>query len=296
MSEYRHFFAYIYEYRNEKKENNAGYVKVDSRNGDCRMQIRMQFPDLRTGKVKIYGFVRIREWILGISIGEGQMKNGSCQFRIGTRTEQIGGSGYGLAELKGIWLKGEDRDYISVWDEEPVSAERFVLEVPAEEEPVQEVPTEEESVQKIPAAEVSVEENLSGEGEQPEKKETGLALRWQQFLFHYLHMDPFSDEEVEECVRIAPKDIFFLGKWEWNYGKNPFVVRGFARYGHLLLGHCKDGRFFLGVPGMNYDSQDRHLAQMYGFPEFKEGINADAVTAAEESEGRFGYWYHFIRE
>lgn len=164
MSEYRHFVAYIYEYRDGKKKNNAGYVKADSRNGECRFQIHMQLSKTGNEGVKAYGFVRIREWILGIYLGEGQMKNGNCQLRIRTGTEQIGGSGYGLAELKGIWLKGEDGDYISVWDEEPVSTERFVLEVPESERPERETMEEdtsgeekveiEETVQEVPMPEV----------------------------------------------------------------------------------------------------------------------------------------------
>ena len=55
------------------------------------------------------------------------------------------------------------------------------------------------------------------------------------------------------------------------------------KYQHLLLGLHQNGRYILAVPGLNRNTQDRNLAAMYGFPEFKE--------TGEES---FGYWYHFL--
>ena len=42
MSEYRHFIAYIYEYQNGDKKKNAGFVKVNIRNGICRIQMKIQ--------------------------------------------------------------------------------------------------------------------------------------------------------------------------------------------------------------------------------------------------------------
>ena len=42
MSEYRHFIAYMYEYEDGKKTKNAGFVKVNMRNGICRMQLKIR--------------------------------------------------------------------------------------------------------------------------------------------------------------------------------------------------------------------------------------------------------------
>ena len=54
------------------------------------------------------------------------------------------------------------------------------------------------------------------------------------------------------------------------------------KYHHLLLGKHQDGRYILAVPGLNRNVQDRNLAAMYGFPEFKK------------TEEENGYWYHFL--
>lgn len=155
-----------------------------------------------------------------------------------------------------------------------------------------------------------------------------LALRWDQFLWHYPRIAPFADDEITQALSIAPKDIAFLSRTERLFCQSPFVQRAYARYHHLLLGQHRDGGFILGVPGECMSMQDRHFARMYGFPYFKAvharqtpggGEDAacfpggDAVLPADhpaealelsaanvesdlqkQNDGTFGYWYHFL--
>lgn len=302
MSEYRRFVAYIYAYRDGKKLKNTGYIKVDARNGVCRMQVYVQLLEMKNQKLTLYGFVRAKEWLLGIPLGEGQAKNGTCQMRISTGTEQLGNSEYGLSENSGIWLKGEaGENYISVWDEEPIETDRFTLQLPEEEPMTPEMETEEQSVT---AEQIDIQEQISEpdisqqvtESHTEQPASDSLYQRWPQFLYHYPESHPFEDEEIKQCIRIAPKDISFLGEKEWKFGQNPFLKQGYGRYGHLLLGLHGNGCFLLAVPGMYYDAQDRHLARMYGFPEFKKVAHLEENMYLPEGEDgeHFGYWYHFI--
>lgn len=41
MSGYRRFIAYVYEYEGRKKGNGKGFIKVEVRDGVCRMQFRL---------------------------------------------------------------------------------------------------------------------------------------------------------------------------------------------------------------------------------------------------------------
>ncbi len=302
MSEYRRFVAYIYRYQEGKKEKNTGYVKVDARNGACRMQMRIQPADGKSQKLKVYGFVREGTWLLGILLGEAASKNGSCEWRMNTQTDHFGGSDYTLADICGMWIMGEQKEpYITVWDEEPVDVEKFTTELPQREvQPAEqeikkrstaEEPGEGRRKAELPGTEVRAEGTGQSFG-------GGLKERWNQFLYHYPGIQPFSDEEISRCVRLAPKDISFLGKREWSYGRNPFLQQAFMRYGHLLAGSHQNGQFILGVPGTYYDEQDRHLARMYGFPEFKKADGEEfGITLPEgEDRDRFGYWYHYIDE
>ena len=42
MSGYRRFVAYVYEYLKGKKENNCGFIKVEEREQQCRIELHLQ--------------------------------------------------------------------------------------------------------------------------------------------------------------------------------------------------------------------------------------------------------------
>lgn len=53
MSGYRRFVAYVYEYEGRKKGNGKGFVKVEVRDGVCRMQFGFRvFMDRKLFRVK----------------------------------------------------------------------------------------------------------------------------------------------------------------------------------------------------------------------------------------------------
>lgn len=284
MSEYRRFIAYIYEYQRGIKRANCGYVKVEVRNGICRLCLHLRPGRKLSGSLQVYGFVRAADRILGLPLGAAPLRNSACEFQISMPAAGIGDTAYSLSDLRGIWLKnGTDENYISVWDEEPVAVEQFTTELPGE------IPGEEHA-----DAEAEPEPQPAGGGEavrdmRPDitaAQEPGsLAQRWEKFLYHYPQMQPFSDDEITQCIRIAPKDISFLKREEWQFSQNTFLRQAYMRYRHLMLGRHENGRFVLAVPGTCENPQEKHLARMYGFPFFKE--------AAEQP---FGYWYHFISE
>lgn len=312
MSEYRRFVAYMYEYQKGEKKRNCGYVKVHARNGACRFEVRIQTPDMTNRILRAYGFVRRNGWILGLFLGEGMVKNRVCELHITTAEDHIGEEGYRLSELCGFWLDGEGETYISVWDEEPIDVSRFTLKLPAEPENdseelhgnfenEEEMMTPEKTGSGVTEISVSPEndfpEVIAEEAADTKKPPTGLNERWDQFVYHYPPLRPLVDETAA-FLRILPKDISFLGRGERDFMKNPFVQQGYIRYGYLLLGRRAEEGFILGVPGMYYDAQDKHLARMYGFPEFlkAERMEENMVLPEGEDMEQFGYWYHRITE
>lgn len=126
MSEYRRFVSYIYEYRSGKKEGNCGYVKVEVRNGICRLRLHLQ-PGRKAGDtLQVYGFVRGQSRIFGSLLGSVNARNNMYEFQLNSPASAIGSSGYAVDDLRGIWLRGgESENYITVWDDEPVLVEQF---------------------------------------------------------------------------------------------------------------------------------------------------------------------------
>ena len=48
-------------------------------------------------------------------------------------------------------------------------------------------------------------------------------------------------------------------------------------------------KWFIGVPGI-YQNQEKVLAAVFGFPEFRQEKDTGVKT------GQFGYWYRFMDE
>ena len=46
MSGYRRFVAYVYEYLKGKKENNCGFIKVEEREQQCKIELHLHCPGL----------------------------------------------------------------------------------------------------------------------------------------------------------------------------------------------------------------------------------------------------------
>ena len=121
-------------------------------------------------------------------------------------------------------------------------------------------------------------------------QEEPWSLKWQFMLEHYPVLTPFEGEEEIDCVRLELKELRMLPKRHWYLGNNSFLLHGFFNYRYLILGAMEqDGkrRWFIGVPGV-FQSQEKVMAAIFGFPEFK------SEKISELKTGQFGYWYRFI--
>lgn len=98
---------------------------------------------------------------------------------------------------------------------------------------------------------------------------------------------PFGDEELMDCRKIQIKDLARLNRRDIPLRNNRFLQYGYYNFGHLLICRRADGRYILGVPG-GYDQQERFMANMFGFPYFKES------RYIQLPKGRGGYWYRLI--
>ena len=99
--------------------------------------------------------------------------------------------------------------------------------------------------------------------------------------------DPFNDGYFTDCRKIRPSDCSALCRKNGCFCSNRFVMYGYQNFGHLLLCRNHRGQYILGVPG-GYSQQERFMANMFGFPYFKECPDIHIPG------GKGGYWYSFI--
>lgn len=116
------------------------------------------------------------------------------------------------------------------------------------------------------------------------------AMKWQFMLENYPVMTPFEGEDEVLCIRMELKDLRLLPKRYWYLGNNSFLLHGFFNYRYIILGAMQEKRqkrWFLGVPGV-FQSQEKVMAAIFGFPEYK------SEKISEQKTGQFGYWYRFL--
>lgn len=98
---------------------------------------------------------------------------------------------------------------------------------------------------------------------------------------------PFDNADFLCCMKIHPNDLMGFPPCTRALRNNRFLQYGFYHFGHLLLGVRPGGRYILGVPG-SYDQQERFMANMFGFPYFRES------RLIHLPRNRGGYWYRSI--
>lgn len=129
MSDYRRFISYIYAYERDIKSKNVGFVKVEVRNGECRITISIKGAFAASEKeIEAYLFYRDGQDLPGICLGRFLVRNGVGEFRCVTEAENISGSGMPLDKICGIILchKEEDsRTYASGWDDLAIVPQRL---------------------------------------------------------------------------------------------------------------------------------------------------------------------------
>ncbi|MCD8397996.1 MAG: hypothetical protein LUD12_12595 [Lachnospiraceae bacterium] len=176
MSEYRRFVAYFYEYIDGKKQGNAGFAKVELRNGMWRILFRLTLPDTPEPPVRVYGFVREQGYLPEFPLGIMSEDNFGPEEWAWRADTPIGSGKYYFEEMTGIRIQsGEGRVFLTVWDDEPVEIDRFVSEIPEQmreakaRQKLSEKPLEE---LREPKSEMSVQKSL----EQPEVEMSAQSL------------------------------------------------------------------------------------------------------------------------
>ena len=126
MSDYSRFVSYMYLYENGLKTMNAGFVKVESRNGQCRIGLSLKNVYTGLERCQVYMFIRFGQDLRGVYIGDVQIKNHGSDWNFRTDTMNIAGSGYRLDQMSGMIIRGEgEKFYGTRWDNGDLDIRHF---------------------------------------------------------------------------------------------------------------------------------------------------------------------------
>ncbi|MDO4602211.1 MAG: DUF6128 domain-containing protein [Eubacteriales bacterium] len=314
MGEYRRFVAYVYEYRKGKKEENCGFVKVESWGERCTMELHLQCPGILAGtECKSYAFVREEKKMRGILLGSCKTEANRVSHTLETSPRNIGGQMVALEELGGmVFLTELGAFFGTEWDDieiVPELFEEFLKEDSQEKEPEEEQKeilkeTTDEKSRKEGGKEAGEPEKREAEGilhkenteeaevsektEPPTEAENVTATEVQQEKpMPGEAYTPFEDGDFFNCRKIKPGDLPCFSRKNCPLRQNRFLLYGYYNFGHLLLCKKDNGQQILGVPGI-YDQQERFMANMFGFPFFRKSREIQVPGR------QGGYWYRLI--
>jgi len=319
LGEYRRFVAYVY--RKGKKEENCGFVKVESWGERCTMELHLQCPGILAGtECKSYAFVREEKKMRGILLGSCKTEANGVSHILETSPRNIGGQRVALEELGGmVFLTELGAFFGTEWDDIEIIPEMFE-EFPEKDSPEKEMEEEqgetlkettdekskkgagEEAEKVLPEQgkretemreesshkENAAEAEISEQNELPTEEENVTATEVQQER----HMpgeafEPFEDGDFFNCRKIKPGDLPCFSRKNCPLRQNRFLLYGYYNFGHLLLCTKESGQQILGVPGI-YDQQERFMANMFGFPFFRKSREIQVPGR------QGGYWYRLI--
>ena len=297
------FVTYIYAYENNNKNQNVGFAKVDIRGDYCQVEIHLKRTGYTNVKCPVYLFVRENEVIVGVEIGEIALVNGCGDFVRQLNCNGVGETPYCMKDMKGILIFLDNTVmFASQWDEKAIYRENFkpyeeTKEIPVEQlEDVAEEPEESGQSEKLQVESVQAQQSGEQQSEelQPEAQRSGDMWMdlWEKLNGMYGAKNLFENMPEISGIHMELKDLRELPKKYWYLGSNSFLLHGFFNYRHLLLGKVENesGRkWFIGVPGI-YQNQEKVLAAVFGFPEFRQEKDTGVKT------GQFGYWYRFMDE
>lgn len=277
----RRFIRYLYEYEQEKKMRNVGFVKVEQDVDQCVIHVHgkgFRMEENAQG-LRVYLFWNTEDKCIGIPQGVTEVPGPAVNWQLCYTPEDVGKkenydlvNGIILKDVNGHW-------YAAVWNDDVVNVCRMEM-----------WKMEEDSVQ---GEEPECKKGLAQDGETECKKET---LQDEESESGKLE----DDLEKEACLggkvrKIQRKDMVCLPRCEWRHANNSFLIHGYYNYHHLIL-TVRDDRLKLGVPGV-YHPQEEKAAESFGFPEFIPAEELDLKLTDEEKNDRekFGYWCRDIR-
>lgn len=277
----RRFIRYLYEYEQEKKMRNVGFVKVEQDVDQCVIHVHgkgFRMEENAQG-LRVYLFWNTEDKCIGIPQGVTEVPGPAVNWQLCYTPENVGKkenydlvNGIILKDVNGHW-------YAAVWNDDVVNVCRMEM-----------WKMEEDSVQ---GEETECKKGLAQDEEPECKKET---LQDEESESGKLE----DDLEKEACLggkvrKIQRKDMVCLPRCEWRHANNSFLIHGYYNYHHLIL-TVRDDWLKLGVPGV-YHPQEEKAAESFGFPEFIPAEELDLKLTDEEKNDRekFGYWCRDIR-
>ena len=311
--------SYLYRYDKGIKGKNTGYARIERNDRRCRVTIRLQ--DTVSVSPSVSFFIQNDGGMQRIPAGKLARNGSEFAGRVETPVDRMAGSEYAFDQIDGIYLSGpENVFYATTWkditvseaapekeadgwkaeedrddgnrsdagsgseESRPQAVNTASTEIRQESERAEPVQRRQDALDDALQAATGLDEASSAEAssveacsrrERPDFGERMLSV--------FPKMYPFEIDEMGECVRIDLKDIGNLPVAYWSLAGNPFLLRGYYCYRHLIFACIGRQEYAVGVPGI-YSEENSKWAKECRMLRFQP------LSKVKDRHGAFGYW------
>ena len=273
---------YLYEYENNKRRRNVGFIKTARHYRSCILQIHAAgIPAGNGASLELYAFFLSGQDLIAeqIAVLNCFRRNISARLPLSETTFP---EGRPLSQIDGFLICLPGNRHTLFW-----MASDLFFDVDISR---MRIPSREQANADIcaaRAAELPVRSETLVRSEAPAQPDTpDSAVASQQ------PDTPPSSAEPDQpsAKKIGRSDIARLPRKFWPLANNSFLLHGYHNYSHLMLIE-EGGRAWLGVPGI-YSPQEARAADLFGFPRFTRSFAAFPELAEEErsASSDFGHW------
>ena len=313
--------SYLYRYDKGIKGKNTGYARIERNDRRCRVTIRLQ--DTVSVSPSVSFFIQNDGGMQRIPAGKLARNGSGFAGRVETPVDRMAGSEYAFDQIDGIYLSGpENVFYATTWKDITVSeaapekeADGWKAEDDRDDGNRSDAGSgsEESQPQVVSAASTEIlQESEQAASEQEDVPKSTQELQTdekmdetsdssmtassveacsrrerpdfgERMLSVFPKMYPFEIDEMGECVRIDLKDIGNLPVAYWSLAGNPFLLRGYYCYRHLIFACIGRQEYAVGVPGI-YSEENSKWAKECRMLRFQP------LSKVKDRHGAFGYW------
>lgn len=127
MAGYQRFVYYIYSYENGEKRTNVGFLRIEVRNGICKMTIQIRALS-QTQPLKIYLFKRDRQRLNCYEVGSLPVQSGVGNITLSYTMDELANASLSLTELGGMILfSSREKFYATTWDDDGIIIDEMVV-------------------------------------------------------------------------------------------------------------------------------------------------------------------------
>lgn len=311
--------SYLYRYDKGIKGKNTGYARIERNDRRCRVTIRLQ--DTVSVSPSVFFFIQNEGGMQRIPAGKLARNGSGFAGRVETPVDRMAGSEYAFDRIDGIYLSGpENVFYATTWkditvsgaapekeadgwkaeddrdagnrsdagsgseESRPQAVNTASTEIRQESERAEPVQRRQDAMDDALQAATGLEEASSAEASSVEACSRRERLDFgERMLSVFPKMYPFEIDEMGECVRIDLKDIGNLPVAYWSLAGNPFLLRGYYCYRHLIFACIGRQEYAVGVPGI-YSEENSKWAKECRMLRFQP------LSRVKDRHGAFGYW------